>query len=301
MNDVRRLRLEELITQNAKQFQLDALISALAGLGYSPQDIRFESHPELGPARSLIESVRFETWGVLVAMNLGLTGGLGLLPSYFDEMAEKLPDASVLYRFLQFFDDGLLRKFSEAITPEYHARWPLIQKTHFSMLGHGSVSTLTWLFGLYYPELEVQVKRAELATLTDAYAIRMGKSNLDGSGVLGPTYDVSKSGFEIRLYVAEHHPSHNHDWWNIATQRLHEYILPLLSGQAIRLRVILVFRNPEETAELSELSRLGAQSIGGQPAEHHIIIYSEQSFTCNKSTDSFPHKSPKSKHIANGR
>ena len=273
MDDVRREKLEAKVINTARRFHLDALLNVLQMLGYSRPSIRFESSPGPDPKRSLVESVRFELTGPVIELNLGLTGGHGLLPSYFDVIAESLPDSSRLHRFLQFFDNQLLKDFATALTPEHQDQWPLIQEAHFFMLGHGSVATLTWLFSLFYPELGIHVHRADSNTLTNAYAVRTGVSRLDGSAVLGPTYDLSKTGFHVELTSDEDKNDTGQNWWDVASKRLQMSILPILENRQFTLWVTLVLLNHKSDVHLTPDVQLGAQRMGGEQSEHRISLY----------------------------
>lgn len=278
MDETRRKALEAALCRRARELDLGALLTALAYLGYQEEDLLFESNPDPGSTASFIQAVRFERSPrplALITLNAGLTGSRGALPSYFEQVAEASPDPDVVHRFLQFFDHVLLRDFARAVEPERYppGRWYRVRDAYFALLGHGSRSTLTWLFGLFFPELGVEVRRTDIQTRTHAHAVVLGQSRLDGSTVLGSTHDAGRAGFEVALYADDERNAAGLGWWDVVRERLHRHVVPLLGGHRITLTVMLVVQDHESWARLVGSGQLGYDRLRGTPGDHYILIH----------------------------
>lgn len=278
LNAARRTRIEALVTRRARAFDLESLLAALTWLGYEEGQIRFRGSSEPKPPSSVVESIRFEQPAgeprrVVVTLNLGLSPHQGFLPSYFEAVAESLAEPEHLYKFLEFFEHGLLRDFVHAVSPEQHPGWSRLRDTRFEMLGLTTVSTLDWLFRLTFPELGIAVRRADLRTRTDAHAVILGHSKLDGSTVLGTTYSSGQGGFSVELFTDNEHTATGRTWWAVAHERLDKRILPHLKGSEHLLEVVLVVAEHASWAKLDQDTEVGYDRIRGSAREHHVWVH----------------------------
>lgn len=273
--------LERAIVAKARRFEVRPLLRLLRSLGYERSDVHFQSNPEQGSQSSLVESVEFERRPMRrakVTLNLGLLGGNGLLPSYFQQTIEQSPDPDVFYDFIHFFDHKLLDSFMEASYPEdnpqMYGEWGRVRGFFFNMLGVGSVSTLQWLFQLYFPELLVHCTRRSFKSATSNHAARTGVSMLDGTGVIGRNYESDSPGFKVTIFTTEEVHDNGEAWPHIVRARLRERVLPLLAPYHLPLTVILHVTPHASWATLDKEGFLGFERLRGDEAQgHQIGIY----------------------------
>ena len=238
--------LERRIHERAKAFDLGPLLRLLEAQGYDAEHTLFESNPEPVATASLVEAVTFHASPVrrvVVMLNLGLQGANGLLPSYFQQVAEQLPDPEPFNDFLRFFDHRLLQGLVRALHPERDTGlvgdWEETKDSYFRMVGVSSVATLQWLFQQYFPELRLVCARQRFRTRSEGHGPRAGPTPLDGTGVLGNAYAVELSGFQVELQADEELDPRGTPWPVLVQQRFHRFVLPLLKPARLRLEVVL--------------------------------------------------------------
>lgn len=271
--------IERKLIRRAPEFDMKPLLSVLAKLGYRRDDVLFRSNPENTTTRSLIHSLELRRRPyrqAVITCNLGLLGSNGLLPSYFAQAMEHAPDPERFYDFIGFFDHRLLEAFFAASYPEsdggLYGDFARVRRFFFHMLGVGSVSTLQWLFSLYFPELRVQVTRRQFRNSTSSHAMRIGSSLLDGTAVVGRTYESDAPGFTVRMSSDEEIHSNGQSWPHITRERLDRHILPELAAFDIPLMVILRVTPHASWAELSHAGYLGYERIRGEEEQGHQIV-----------------------------
>lgn len=271
-----RRRIENLLIQKARRLDLPSLLAALDWLGYPSERIQFQGNQNPTSTESVIDALEFHESNktAVCRLNLGLGGTHGLLPGYFLSVSENLPEPEQFHRFLEFFESGLLSDYAVAQAPERHHRWKKITKTHFEMLGLGSCSTLTWLFGQVFPELAVQVERSSVPSRTDAHALVVG-GVLNGSSVLGSTHDASRTGFLITLFAEDEQTDNGASWWRVAQDRVRSQVLHHLEGLQVFIHVQLVVEDHSSWAKLSPEAQLGYDRVGGEGRTHTVSVYQD--------------------------
>lgn len=274
--------LEQRIAARAREFELGPLLELLERKGYRSAHILFESNPEPVSAPSLVDAVTFHPpegafpRRVVVTLNLGLLGPDSLLPSYFQEVAEQSPEPQAFYDFIRFFDHRLLKGFIRALYPERDPAlvndWEQTKRLYFHMLGVGSVSTLQWLFQLYFPELRVSVTRDAFRSTTRGHALRTGLSRLDGSAVLGGTYEANAAGFQVELHTEEGTNAWGQSWARVVHDRLDQVLLPLLRPFRLPLGVALSVQAHPAQARIDPRGYLGYEHLPGAPAGYRLVL-----------------------------
>ena len=216
-----------LVTARATSFDLRALLRLLAHHGFQREDVVFESNADEVSGSALIHSVTFDPLParrVRIVLNMGLLGSNGLLPSYFARIIEQAPDPQPYYDFIHFFDHVLLDRFVRSAFPEddrsLYEDHGAAKRRFFRMLGLSSISTLQWLFPLYFPELQVRVERRAFQSATEAHAFRTGLSHLDGTGILGRRYESMDEGFCVDLFSQEETHYNGQAWPHLVRKRL---------------------------------------------------------------------------------
>jgi hypothetical protein len=269
------------LMQRAGDFDVRALLAVLNSLGYARQDVQFRSNPENVGSRALIHSLELKRRPhprAIVTLNLGLLGANGLLPSYFTQVVEQTADPERFYDFVGFFDHKLLDAFFSATYPEspggLYRDFARVRRAFFHMLGVYSTSTLHWLFGLYFPELGVEVRRRPFRSATNSHALRIGGSMLDGTAVVGRTYESDAPGFTVRLSSEEEVHSNGQSWPHLVRERLERHILPEIAAFDVPLVVILRVTPHASWAQLSHVGYLGYERLRGEEdAGHQIVVF----------------------------
>ena len=277
------LAFEERITRDARRFDLKPLLQLLHDHGYEREDVLFESVHEASSS-SIVDSVEFSVRphrGVLVSVNVGLLGDNSLLPSYFLQVLERSDHPERFFDFIRFFDHRLIENYVRSVYPEddpgIYRDWAQVQRSFFKMLGLGSVSTLQWLWKLYFPELRVKVTRRAFANATETHAFRTGQSTLDGTGVLGRVYESDATGFVVDLFAEEEIDGHGRPWPELIEARLNRSLMPLMSAYRIPLvvRLRVLFHSTWARMDFpfaDEHGYLGYARIRGDVEEGHTIV-----------------------------
>ncbi|HEU4412956.1 MAG TPA: hypothetical protein VFS43_47380 [Polyangiaceae bacterium] len=274
---------ERRVEREASRFDLRPLLDLLRARGY--REILFQSATSARSSPSIVESVRFERSPrplVRVALNLGLLADGTLLPSYFFRTVEGSRDPERFYEFLGFFEHRLIDEFVRALYPEEGGRalrdWGGARRSLFKMHGIGSPATLQWLARLYFPELGVRVGRWPFARLSSAHALRTGQTPLDGSGVLGRSYESHAEGLALELVAEEETDARGRGWAGVVVGRLRQKLLPLLAPfrlpLTVRLRVLVHaswarVESPDDPKGYLGYDRLRADEESG----HTVVLY----------------------------
>lgn len=272
---------EERIAARARSFDLGPLLRLLEAEGYSSEHILFESNPETSASPALVAAVTFHRAPlrrVVVTLNLGLLGANALLPTYFQHVAEQMPAPESYFDFIRFFDHRLLGQFIRALYPERDSGmvgdWERTKSFYFRMLGVGSVATLQWLFQLHFPELRGWVTRKTFRSTSLGEDLRAGSSLLDGSSVLGSTYESETPGFQVDLLAEEDPDPRAEGWPQLVERRFREVLLPLLAPSRVHLELGLTVASQSAFARLSEHGYLGYERLQGEGSiGHRMVIF----------------------------
>lgn len=270
------------IEAQATRFELRTLLRLLASYGYSRGDTVFHSNSDDNSGAALIHGVRFDKLParrVTIVLNMGLLGPNGLLPSYFAQIIEQAADPSIYYDFVHFFDHLLLDRFMKSAFPEddetFYEDYGRTKRQYFRMLGLSSISTLQWLFPLYFPELQVRVERKPFQSATESHAFRTGVSHLDGTGIVGRRYESIDEGFSVELFAEEETHDNGQAWPHLVKERLDAHVLPLLRPVRMPLMVALSVLSHATWARMQKDGFLGYERFR-TPHEsgHRIVVHS---------------------------
>ncbi|MEE2902069.1 MAG: hypothetical protein VYC39_07045 [Myxococcota bacterium] len=275
----RRDELQVQISKKARKFELLPLIRVLNSIGYSFDDIIWKSNRDSANANSIIESVDFSLSKqklVSVCVTRGLLGADSLLPSYFHRLVNQMVDPEPFYEFIHFFEHGLIREFVLSIYPQLNQKvtgdWANLKASYLGMNGVSSISTLTWLFQLYFPELVVKVKRQNVSDSTDSYAFRTGTNTLDGTGIVGNMYAAQVQGFRITMLAQDERNDVGQLWPHVVRHRLHGHLASLLEKFRLHLTVELEIQQHETWASIQQSGFLGYDRIRGEAESGHTVL-----------------------------
>jgi hypothetical protein len=262
--------LEWRIRARAKDFDLGPLLRLLEAEGYGRERVLFESNAEPVASPTLVEAVTFHLEPerrVVVTLNLGLLGTPGLLPSYFLQVAEQLPEPEPFLDFIRFFDHRLLRALVDALHPERDTAlvgdWERTKGFYQRMVGVDSPATLQWLFQQVFPELRVTTARRSFRTRFSGMRPTYGPTPLDGTGILGHAYAADVGGFQVELFTDEERDARGRDWPSLVRHRFHQGVLPLLVPARLQLEVALTVRAHGQSARLGPPGLLGYERLPG--------------------------------------
>jgi hypothetical protein len=272
---------ERRVEREASRFDLRPLLELLRERGY--RQILFHAAASAKTSPSIVESVRFERSPrpmVRVELNLGLLADGTLLPSYFFRTVEASRDPERFYEFLGFFEHRLVDEFVHALYPEEGGRvlrdWGAARRSLFKMHGIGSPATLQWLAQLYFPELRVTVRRWPFSRLSTAHAARTGQTPLDGSGVLGRSYESYAEGLSLELVAEEETDARGRGWASVVAARLQTKLLPLLAPfrlpLTVRLRVLFHASWARVESPEDPKGYLGYDRLRGDEASGHVVV-----------------------------
>jgi hypothetical protein len=273
---------EERIRREARRFDLKPLLDLLLARGYRWEELLFQSTTEL-PGSSIVLGIDFQESPrtVIITVSMGLLGDGSLLPSYFLQVVEKSDDPEKFFDFIRFFDHKLIENFVRALYPEddteVYSDFPEVERAFLKMLGLGSVSTLSWLGRLFFPELRTHVSRRAFTSTTASHAFKTGTSQLDGTGILGKSYDSDAAGFVLDVFADEETDSRGRGWAAIVDKRFRESLLPLLEPFHIPLIVRLKVLYHASWVKLEapaarERGYLGYERIRGNAEGGHVLV-----------------------------
>jgi hypothetical protein len=276
--EMRRLALERIVEERAREFEASALMQVLGELGYADRDIILRSRFGYSRPHSLIHAVEFERLPkrrVLVTVNLGLLVGDTPLPSYISRIIENSPERMV--PFFEYFDHVILRSrirsFWPERDPELGANWNDTRRSMSKLVRLDSPAMGHWLFRRIYPELEVAVRRQPSRRTIPTEPVVLGKASIGDGSALGGVTDVLCGGLAATLVATEPLSPRGQPWQEEAARRVRELILPQILDSDMSLSVTLVIRDRPSHLQLSPSSFLGMQPLQSGAKSTKVLIF----------------------------
>lgn len=256
------------ITQRLHSFDVPALVDLLLYLGYELEEIEYRSYQGLVRPTQLVQEIEFhdDPPRVVIVVNMGLLAVQTPLPSFILQAVERDHDEK-LARFFAFLDHWLLRSRFATLYPERDPTLlPDWERTKFDLLRLlrlKSPSTLHWLFTLFFPELEVVVRRAAMEQDLPAEPVRLGNSVLGLGCSFGGVAKVPVTGTVVALYSDEAYTPTGRLWVEEAERRVRERVLPLLAETDLVLEISLLVRDRPQNAQLAPHHYVGYDALPG--------------------------------------
>lgn len=268
--------IQQKIQENIRYFDLGALLRLLHGLGYEEKDIYFRSHPSLASPSSLCEEISFSdarSPRVTILVNLGLFCGTTPLPSFFrKKMDSGSIDPELFARFLGFFDHFVLANLF-ALEPSYG--WVRnIRANYLNLIALNSVSSLSHLFQLCFPELKVEITKMSRVSRIQNESISLGKAHLGKGSFLGKRQQHTISGFKILFMVDETETKASHSWAKEIENRMGSLLSPVLRKVDVFLTISLVMKQQRVLGRISRASYLGYLRLGESDVALEIPLFS---------------------------
>lgn len=274
-------QLTRKISQKIKSFDICALLKLLESLGYSREEIYFESNSTPVSQGSICESILFSqdrAPKVTIVLNMGLFGVCSPLPSFFLKRIETEEINSQLFiRFLSFFNHHLMQSFLNLAIPEKNAAfflsWQQTQIQYLSLLGFESISTLWFLMQLCFPELVVEVIKNPLIMRLDTSSLILGKDCLGPKSYLGERFEQTLHSFKITLTTSDEISELGVPWPIEINRRLIDLTFPILKKTDLHLSIVLVIRNKYGSLHLNGKHYLGFDRIGKNSEPFQLLLF----------------------------
>ncbi len=269
--------LQERVKKNIQQFDLCALIRLLHSHGKEAYFVSNNSH---ATACALCHQIIFdeESPRVTIVLNMGLLHYLSLLPSYFQQlMDEEVINADLFLRYMSFFNHHLINSFVIMTMPEMHKafflNWQQTQHHYLSLLGLESISTLSFLMKICFPDLVVDVKKNPRVMRVHSSSLVLGKDNLGYSAFLGNRLQETLSSFKIILSTENELTEMGTPWPVEINKRLNEMIYPILKKTDLHLSIVLIIKSKSNYLALGPESFLGYDRIWKSASPFQLPIF----------------------------
>jgi hypothetical protein len=276
------LTMQERIKEQIQQFDIFALMKLLDRLGYKASDIYFQSNSSLSSATSICHDILFiekEYPRIVLTLNIGFFSNQSPLPSLFrKKMDEGSIDPVAFSKYLGFFDHYLMKVFLGVSMPEDHGwfftDWKETLRQYLKLLALNSVSTLSLLFQLCFPELKVKVVKYRRMVSLQSSSIVLGTTLLGKESYLQKNEQLAVSGLKVVLTGEDQTTELNSPWPFEILERLRKLVFPLMDRVNVYLQVNLILENARETAHLSKDSYLSYCSLGHSSGPIQFKIFS---------------------------
>ena len=274
--------IQDRIKEKIQQFDIFALLKLLEQMGYKATDIYFQSNPSFSSSSSICQEIIFlekKYPRIILVLNLGLFSNQSSLPSLFRKKMDQGSIDSVSFsKYLGFFDHYLIKVFLGVSMPEDHgwffADWKETLRQYFKLLGLNSASTLSLLFQLCFPELNVKVLKSPRVVSWQSSSIVLGKAVLGKDCFLQKNERLTISSLKVVLTGDEHTTEQGIPWAFEIKKRMKQLIFPLMDRVNVYLQVELILENVREAARLSKTSYLNYCSLGIGPKSLRFRIFS---------------------------
>lgn len=265
--DGERLALQRRVQEQARRFDLPALLDVLAWLGYAREQITLKSHDSTLQQSAVVESVSFAAppaRRVTVVVNLGWLGPQTALPVYFRAYLEQ-DRGDLTAAFLSFFSQVLLWAGLDSSFPErqpsYFHSFAGTRAQLRSLLGVRSLSTIHWVFAQTFPEAETAVQHTTLMRPLRNRGMVLGDWQIGDGMSCGGLSQVPVAATSITLYVNEPCDGLGTPWAQEAERRLQRECFPALASPGLFLRVQLVIRDQTSFMVLQSRQYLGYEAL----------------------------------------
>jgi len=272
---------KEALIRTVKSFDICSLLKALHYLGYGWDDIFFKGIAHHTSNSSLCHEIAFGEKvypKVTLTLNLGLLSSCSLLPSFFYQAIDKDSVGGERFlRFLNFFNHYLIKEFLKTSLIEENTQlfpnWSETQRDYFSLLGLDTLSTVTFLIQIVFPEFDVVITKNLKSIKLEEFAFFLGKGGIGEDAILGGNVSKTFASFKAILFIDEELSDLLIPWPIEIRKRLKTVVFPLLQRVDIHLTVLLVIRNKKSQMTLSQGSYLGFERVGNSPHPFELMIF----------------------------
>lgn len=269
------------ISQNVKRFDVCSLLKLLMELGYTHEDIYFQSNADLSSHSALCEEIFFSENAprVRIVLNLGLLSSNSPLPNFFrKKMDSGSIDPLLFGRFLSFFDHHIIKNLLAMSMPDindiFFKSWKETQGHYLKLLDLNSTSTLWHLFQTCFPELRVTVVKSPRLFKQKSSSTVLGTARLGYDSFLGKKIEQSIPSFKFTLMGEETLTDLHIPWPLEVKRRLKTVIFGLLQRTSIHFRVTLMLKSNKEIARLSPTSYVGYSRLGENTTPLKLLLFS---------------------------
>lgn len=256
------------LNRQIEKFDLCALLKALNGYNLEFKKLLFEGTQNLASNAHLCKEITPEDGPVvsaIVRLNLGLFTPSSPFPSYYRRAMEKGEiDEDRFISFIQFFNHHVIKTILKFTWVEkfFIPNWAAVKQQSLSMLGLDSVSSIHWLFSLYFPELELSVDKCTKEQRMSSAEFCLGISRLGEKYALGGYVRRKIRAYTVSLRSDTAQTETRKFWPAEIRQRLKERLFPHLSKTHIYLIVNFTIDQYKRATFLTPSSYLGFTSLG---------------------------------------
>jgi len=256
------------LNSRVDKFDLCAFFKALDVSGVNLEKLLFVGTQNLTSSTRLCEEIaptNDTIVSAIVKLNLGLLTPSSPLPSYYRKAVEKGEiDEDKFNSFIQFFNHHVIKsiiKFSWVERFFIHD-WSGVKMASLSMLGLDSVSSIHWIFSLYFPELELSVSKCLKEQRMNSAEFCVGVSRLGEKYALGGYVRRKLRAYTIALRSDIAQTETREFWPTEIRRRLKERLFPLMKKTHIYLIVTFTIDQYKRATYLNPKSSLGFTSLG---------------------------------------
>ncbi len=267
------------LNKRAEKFDLCALFKALDHQKVDLDKLLFEGTQEQTSSTRLCQEItpsKDSVTSAIVKLNLGLLTASSPLPSYYRKGLDKGEiNENSFIPFIQFFNHHVIKNtLRHSWIERFFIRdWETMKLDSLSMMGLDSVSSLHWLFSLYFPELELTVSKSFKEQRMSCPEFNLGISRLGEKYALGGYVRRKRRGYNVSFRSDIAQTETRVFWPTEIRNRLRERIFPLLEKTHIFLIVTFSIDQYKRATYLNTQSFLGFTSLGETSSNFNWSLY----------------------------
>ncbi len=276
----------ESINRQIDKFDLCALIKVLDLNGVNLEKLLFVGTQNLVSSSHLCEAVastKDTITSATVKLNLGLLTASSPLPSYYRRCLEKGEiDEERFISFIQFFNHHVIKSIIKFTWVErfFIRDWDFVKMASLSMMGLDSVSSIHWMFSLFFPELELSVNKCVKELRMTSADFCLGISRLGEKYALGGYVRRRIRAYTVALRSDIAQTETREFWPNEIRKRLNERIFPLMKKTNIYLIITFTIDQYKRATYLNPQSYLGFTSLGEMTSNFTWSLFEGSQFRC---------------------
>lgn len=267
------------IKKSIPEFDIFGLLDLLVHVGLDLEYVAFRGYRGNESQPRLIKDIEFESDGrVVIHFYYGLQGANSCLPSYLFQMADSGVIKELHFeQFVGFLDEVLLRTWLKTMYPERFQLSYMFResrKTWLSAMGKfASISRISWLFQLVYPELQIRVEKTEFENRMETRAAVIGKSKIGIEMILGNQFPIMDYLYSVTLIAEGEYFRYGKPWHGEVHRRLEKRVIPFLAPLSLNMLIKLVILDSDSWITLSRAQNfLGFERLKSDDLSEKTVL-----------------------------